>query len=315
MRDPMTYDDAKRAVAAVPSAVEGKIRVPGGEVWYRRMGHGGVPLLLIHGGPGFPSDILFEAFEPLARDREVIWYDQLGVGRSDPIHDASAAYGGSVFSMSWPPSSNGLGLQRPHVYGHHWGAMLGLQFAAERNPDWKSFVCASGLASVPRACQEVRELMARLPGNVLERTYGRELAGTTETPDYGAAFGEFAKVHILRNPDPPASWRRGWPGSAGSPFAHCWATEITTSWACSRTGTSSIGWNDIRVPTLVLGGEFDECVPSHQADLAARIPDSELVIQPGGTHMTYLEDEPLRRQYVAIIKDYLARIEAAETKQ
>jgi hypothetical protein len=31
--------------------------------------------------------------------------------------------------------------------------------------------------------------------------------------------------------------------------------------------------------------------------------------------MTYLEDEPLRRQYVAIIKDYLARIEAAETKQ
>ena len=89
LSDPMTYDDAKRAIAAVPRAVEGKIRVPGGEVWYRRMGHGGVPLLLIHGGPGFPSDILFEAFEPLTRDREVIWYDQLGVGRSDPIHDAS----------------------------------------------------------------------------------------------------------------------------------------------------------------------------------------------------------------------------------
>ena len=72
---------------------------------------------------------------------------------------------------------------------------------------------------------------------------------------------------------------------------------------------------DIRIRTLVLGGEFDECVPSHLADVAARIPDSELVIQPGGTHMTYLEEEPLRRQYVAIIKDYLARIEAAEIEQ
>jgi proline-specific peptidase len=310
----MTYDDAKRAIAAVPRAVEGKIRVPGGEVWYRRMGHGGVPLLLIHGGPGFPSDILFEAFEPLTRDREVIWYDQLGVGRSDPIHDASVL---TVhrFLDELAAVINGLGLRRPHVYGHHWGAMLGLQFAAERKPDWRSFVCASGLASVPRACQEVRELMARLPGNVLERTYGRELAGTTESPDYGAAFGEFAKVHILRNPNPPASWTEG-------------MTRV--SWITVRTllghGDHHIvgvlkDWDifdrleKIRVPTLVFGGEFDECVPSHLADVAARIPDSELVIQPGGTHMTYLEDEPLRRQYVAIIKDYLARIEAAETKQ
>lgn len=58
--------------------VEGQIAVPGGKVWYRRMGSGGVPLLLVHGGPGYPSDVLFEAFEPLAWEREVIWYDQLG---------------------------------------------------------------------------------------------------------------------------------------------------------------------------------------------------------------------------------------------
>jgi proline-specific peptidase len=310
----MNNDDSIRSKVPVPVVREGKARVPGGEVWYRRMGQGGVPLLLIHGGPGFPSDILFDAFEPLARDREVIWYDQLGVGRSDPIHDVSLLTVDRYLD-ELAAVIDTLGLRRPHVYGHHWGAMLGLQFAAERTPDWRSFVCASPLASVPRGCQEVRELMARLPGNVLERTYGRELAGSTDTPDYGAAFGEFAKVHILRNPNPPASWTEA---------------MARVSWITVRT---LLGYGDhhiagvlkdwdifdrlqrIRVPTLVLGGEFDECVPEHLADVARRIPHSELVIQPGGTHMTYLEQEPIRRQYVAIIEDYLVRVEAAESEK
>jgi proline iminopeptidase len=65
----------------------------------------------------------------------------------------------------------------------------------------------------------------------------------------------------------------------------------------------------IRVPTLVLGGEFDECVPTHLADIASRIPDSEHITQAGAAHMGYLEEEPLRSEYRSIIEDYLVRIE------
>lgn len=65
----------------------------------------------------------------------------------------------------------------------------------------------------------------------------------------------------------------------------------------------------IKVPTLVIGGEFDEAVPAHLADIARRIPDSEHVTQAGAGHMTYLEETPIREQYVSIIRDYLARIE------
>lgn len=66
----------------------------------------------------------------------------------------------------------------------------------------------------------------------------------------------------------------------------------------------------IRVPTLVLGGEFDECVPAHLADIADRIPDAEHMTQPGAAHMGYLEEPPLRRAYVGLIRDYMARVEA-----
>ncbi|MER7504314.1 hypothetical protein AB0L05_11160 [Nonomuraea pusilla] len=76
--------------------------------------------------------------------------------------------------------------------------MLGLQYAAQGAPDWTSLICAGGPASVPRFQQEVRDLMARLPGDVLDRTYGRELRGETDDPDYRVAQGEYLRACVLR---------------------------------------------------------------------------------------------------------------------
>ncbi|WP_433871342.1 proline iminopeptidase-family hydrolase [Saccharopolyspora sp. CA-218241] len=285
--------------------VEGKVRVPGGEVWYRRMGGGGVPLLLVHGGPGYPSDPLFEAFEPLAREREVIWYDQLGVGRSDPIDEPSLLVV-DRFLDELGAVVDGLGLDRPHVYGHSWGAMLGLQFAAQRAPDWTSLVCANGVASVPRFQREVRDLLAALPGEVLDRTFGRELRGATDDPDYRVAQEEYLRACVVRTAavhlDPARMSATTFRTLVGHADYH--VTGTLREWDVFDE------LDRIRVPTLVLGGEFDECVPAHLADIARRIPDAEHVTQPGAAHMGYLEAEPLRGEYLAIIRDYLARIES-----
>src|SRR5262249_6113146 len=70
------------------TADEGTIEVPGGRVWYRSVGEGGTPLLCLHGGPGFTHYYL-EPLEALAGRRQVIFYDQLGCGRSDRPDDAS----------------------------------------------------------------------------------------------------------------------------------------------------------------------------------------------------------------------------------
>ncbi|MER8156865.1 proline iminopeptidase-family hydrolase [Streptomyces sp. NPDC094472] len=285
--------------------LEGKVSVPGGKVWYRRMGSGGVPLLLVHGGPGYPSDPLFEAFEPLAREREVIWYDQLGVGRSDPIEDTSLLTV-ERFLDELGAVTESLGLERPHIYGHSWGAMLGLQFAAERDPGWSSLICANGLASIPRFQEEVRDLLAKLPGDVLDRTYGRELRGETDDPDYRLAQVAYLRAFVVRTSS-----------AALDPALMSLTTFRTMIGQADYHVTGTLkDWNifdelhRIRVPTLVLGGEFDECVPSHLADIARRIPDSEHITQPGAAHMGYLEEESIRREYVSIIRDYLARIEA-----
>ncbi|WP_158578877.1 proline iminopeptidase-family hydrolase [Spongiactinospora rosea] len=285
--------------------MEGKIAVPGGKVWYRRTGGGGVPLLLVHGGPGYPSDLLFEAFEPLAGEREVIWYDQLGVGRSDPLDDVSLLTV-DRFLDELGAVIEGLGLRRPHVYGHSWGAMLGLQYAAQRAPDWTSLVCANGVASVPRFQEELQGLMAGLPGDVLDRTYGRELRGETDDPDYWAAQEEYLRACVVRTSTISLD--------AGRMSLLTFRTLIGHA-DYHITGTLK-DWDifpelgRIRVPTLVFGGEFDECVPTHLADIAARIPDSEHITQPGAAHMGFLEKEPLRSEYISTIAAYLARIES-----
>ena len=74
---------------------EGFVGFRGLRTWYRIAGDrhaatdGQLPLLLVHGGPGFPSDP-FESLEALARSgRPVIRYDQIGCGRSDRPHDPS----------------------------------------------------------------------------------------------------------------------------------------------------------------------------------------------------------------------------------
>src|SRR5262245_46344993 len=71
------------------AAREGYIPVTGGRVWYQIAGSGdALPLLVLHGGPGVPHDYL-EPLADLAEERPVVYYDQLGCGKSDRPDDVS----------------------------------------------------------------------------------------------------------------------------------------------------------------------------------------------------------------------------------
>jgi len=84
-------------------AEEGYIEVPGDQVWYRAVGDeaDAIPLLCLHGGPGFTHYYL-EALESLADRRRVIFYDQLGCGRSDRPGDLTLWERGPVRGGTGP---------------------------------------------------------------------------------------------------------------------------------------------------------------------------------------------------------------------
>ncbi len=63
---------------------------------------------------------------------------------------------------------------------------------------------------------------------------------------------------------------------------------------------------EIRLPTLVLSGRFDEATPAVVEALQRGIPGSERVVFEESAHMPHLE-EP--ESYLRVVQDFLERAE------
>jgi proline-specific peptidase len=96
---------------------EGYVKVTGGKVWYEIVGSGdAIPLVTVHGGPGFTHDYL-EPIGKLCKERPVVFYDQLGAGKSDHPHDKSL-WTLDRFVKELAEFRSALGLKRAHFLGH-----------------------------------------------------------------------------------------------------------------------------------------------------------------------------------------------------
>ena len=109
------------AVSCAPKRLatqQGFIPVTGGRVWFEVVaGQGtGVPLLALHGGPG-GSTCSMVALAELSNDRPVVFYDQLGGGRSEQPGDLSL-WRLERFVEELDRVRRTLGLSRMHLLGH-----------------------------------------------------------------------------------------------------------------------------------------------------------------------------------------------------
>jgi proline-specific peptidase len=289
-------------------AVEGHIEVPGGRVWYRIAGadRPGTPLLCLHGGPGMPHDYL-EPLEDLATNRPVVFYDQLGCGRSDRPADDSL-WTAERFVEELAMVRAALGLERPHLFGNSWGGWLALQYTLDRRPQLASLILSSCPPSVPRWIADCAQLRAELDESVRDVLDRHETGGYFSCPEYQWAITQFYRRHLCRQ-DP-------WPACVERTFAGLGADVYLTMWGPSEFGpvTGRLrDWDvtdrlpEIQVPALVTGGRYDEARPAHVSVLADRIPQAELAIFENSSHMAFVEE---RQQYIQVVEDFLARTEA-----
>ena len=163
-----------RLVIAMGSAVlkvtSGTVPFRGYRTWYEVVGElpapdGKLPLLVLHGGPGLPHDYL-EALARLAEaGRPVIFYDQLGCGKSDHPDDATL-WVMETFVEEVGAVRDALELDQVHILGHSWGGWLALQYALSQPAGLVSLVLASTCASIPAFAAETRRLKESLPAEV-----------------------------------------------------------------------------------------------------------------------------------------------------
>jgi proline-specific peptidase len=295
---------------------EGFVAFRGYRVWYRIVGTreeaGKLPLLCLHGGPGATHDYLEPLAAMAATGRRVIFYDQLGNGNSARPNDPSL-WTVALFVEELGEVCHAVGLDRVHILGQSWGGMLAMEYALTQPAGLASLTLADSPASASQWITELSRLRTELPPDVQATLLKHEAAGTPDHPAYQEAMMVFYRRHLCRL-DP-------WPDCLNRTFAKIMhSPEVYgTMWGPSEfhvTGTLK-DWQildrlgEINVPTLVVGGRYDEATPTITETVHRGISGSEWVIFENSSHMPHLEET---QQYLQRLTAFLKRVEADENK-
>ena len=284
---------------------EGYIDVTGGKVWYRIVGSGtATPLLLLHGGPGAPSGYL-APLEKLSDERPIIFYDQLGSGKSDRPADLSLWHT-QRFVEELSQVRKALQLKKVHIFGHSWGTMLAVDYMLTQPSGVKSLILASPCLSTPRWIQDANKYRAALPNEIQDILNKHEEAGTTDSEEYTGATMEFYSRYMCRL-DP-------WPAELEKTFAELNFEVYGTMWGPSDfyiTGNlkdydRTEQLNEISVPTLFTAGRYDGATPETTTFYQSFVPGASLEIFENSSHMAMHEETDL---YVKVIREFLRNVE------
>ncbi len=284
---------------------EGMIDVPGGKVWYRKIGNGpGVPLLAMHGGPGGTS-CRFEVLAPLANERPVIFYDQLGSGRSEHPTDTSL-WNFPRFVQEVDAVRRALKLDTVHLLGHSWGGALAAEYMIATKPTGvTSVIFSSPLISTPRWIADADSLREQLPESIQNVLDENEKAGTLSSAAYAAATDSFYARHVQRLPAAPIARCVG-VTSNDTIYRQMWGPTEFLSNGSLKSWTRASDMDEITAPSLFIAGEFDEARPTTLEEFRKTMRDARLVVIPGGAHAA-MREKPV--EYIAAVRAFLADVE------
>jgi proline iminopeptidase len=277
--------------------VTGFVPVEGARLYYRSLGERSDPtVLVVHGGPSDHRYLLSLA-DLVPRGYRVVWYDQLGCGRS--THPRSfREYSMEAAGRHVEAVRRGLRLGRPHLFGHSWGGALALEAAVLFPQSFRSLSVVGGFASDASFRRAMRRHVRSLPDALRIPIEQGERDGRYDSAAYRTAvrtrqqrysFGvsvlpyEFA----LSLPSVNRQLRRAVygrrPGLLSPP------TGFLNGWDVS----ADLG--RLRLPVLVASGGI-EAGRFTARDLHRWIPHSRLVTFRGAAHLPFVQvrDEFLR---------------------
>jgi proline iminopeptidase len=278
------------------SAIEGYFETEGRTLWYRVVNPhgGGVPLLAQAGGPA-PSYYL-EPLENLADERPVVFYDQFGTGRSSKP-DGSFDWSVQLYLDDLNALREHLDLRRVHLLGHSWGTML-LSAYMETSPEGvESVVLVSPSVSAARWLEDAEKLRGALPRETDAILREHEERAAFHEQAYQDAAMVFLQRHFCRL-DP-------WPAALvetvekmGPAYEAMWGPNEFVATGVLKDFDKTDVLGTIKVPTLFIGGEYDEAPPETVEWHAEMVPDAQVVIIPEASHTPMLENPTLFNESV-----------------
>jgi proline iminopeptidase len=308
----VTQRGAPDGSAAVRTGGARLIPINGGfNVWAKPIGapSSGIPVLTLHGGPGFPH-FYFECFEDFLPQAGISYwyYDQLGCGFSDQPTD-SRLWTIGRFTEEVEQVRAALGLEKMVLLGHSWGGLLSIEYALKHPERLSGLVISNMCPSTASYIKYINVLRAALPAHTLHRLQELEQAKDYDSAEYERIiFEDLYRKHICRlNPWPePVSRAVKWLSApvyntiqGKSEFE---VTGVMKDW--DRWSALS----SITVPTLVLGGRYDTMDPKVLEEMGRRLKNGKTVICSNGSHLSMYDDQ---RAYFSALIPFLKLVTRA----
>lgn len=289
---------------------EGYVDLQGHRMWYGIAGTGEmpdvVPLLLIHGGPGLPHDYLEPLVDLTSTGRRVIFYDQLGCGNSDRLDDPTA-YTPDLFVDELAAIRHALGLERVHLHAHSYGGVTALNYMLTQPSGVLSLTLADTFSSVPALVAGWHSLLAPLPAVVQQTILDYQERGIRDDQEAEEAFQTyFVRRHVLRGPMTPGL-ARTFQKMGGEVYATMHGPRWLQATGAYGDWDVTERLQDISVPTLVVCGRDDQCIPALSQTVHTRIMGSRLHVFEQSAHLPFLEEPDSYRQ---ILTSFLQEAEA-----
>jgi proline iminopeptidase len=271
----------------------------GTELGYHLRGEG-APLICLPGGPMRASAYLGD-LGGLSRHRQLVLLDLRGTGDSaipaDPATYRCDRLVGDVCALA-----DHLGLESIDVLGHSAGSNLALQYAMRQQQRVrKLLLIGPSLRAVGlEPDREMRREIVRLRRG--ELWFAAAAAAFERVPGGAGTEEDWAAMNPLfyGHWDAAAQAHSAAQHQQNEDAAGVFGAEGAFDPAAARAGLAEFG-----PPVLVLTGSVDLNTPPRiAAELAALLPASRLVVQPGAGHYPWLDDPGwFVRAVVAFLED------------
>ncbi len=260
-------------------------------------------MLVLHGGPGAHHEYLLPQLLAVADERDCIYYDQRGGGRSKTDDRTPITWRTHVGDLAAVIAELAPGPLT--LVGYSWGAMLAMLYANE---------AAAGRAGPP----PVR--MVLLDPGPVNRTFRSAFEAEFEQRQKSAAVAELRAALTasgLRERDPAAFRQRAFELSVAGYFADpAKAHDLTPFMVTGRVQRSvweSLGEYDlipalrtVQVPSLVVHGRQDP-IPIASSMAAAEALGAETLWLDACGHVPYVEQP---EALFPAVRAFLARTES-----
>jgi proline iminopeptidase len=277
---------------AAPAVREGFVDAGDGvRLFFRLVGSGPDPVVVLHGGPGFNMEYLAADLQSLAERHPLLFYDQRGTGRSSLVSD-SEALDAQRFADDLEAIRRHFELEQLTMLGHSWGAGVAALYAA-RYPDRVGGLLIVGGMPLRRSERDraLRELDTRRDSATRLQMQERRSEWHANPGDADACRAYYTLWFEPFFGDSADASRSHGDFCAGPPEA----LRNKVASVDRFTGASLGDWDwrqslaTVTARALVIHGTSDVFPVDSAREWAAALPNGRLLLLEGIGHFSYLE--------------------------